>query len=64
MAKKNINNSRYEKVDKLPKNALTVSEYAKQRDTSTNYLYNLIRDNKNKDFKIVVFNTINFVIPA
>lgn len=66
--KKNISNSRYETVNELPANALTVAQYAANQNYSTNYVYNQVRDAEKKgkqiDFKIVVFNTINFVIPS
>lgn len=64
MAKKNLNNERYEQVKTLPKNALTVAQYAEKNNFSTNYVYNLVRQEKNKDFKIVVFNSFNFVVPS
>lgn len=60
--KKNIN--KYPVVTKLPNNAMTVSEYAKTKGFTTNYLYNQLRDKKNTDFKIVVFQSFNFVIPT
>lgn len=58
--KKNI--GKYEEVKKLSKNAMTVSDYAAKRGCNTSYIYKLIRLGKN-DFKIVTFQTINFIIP-
>lgn len=58
--KPNIN--KYETVDKLPKNAMTVKQYADENKISTSYIYKLLREKKN-DFKIVVFQTVNFIIP-
>lgn len=60
--KKNIN--KYKEVKRLPVNAVTVAEYASQQGFTTNYVYNLIRDNKHLDkFDIVVFQSFNFIIP-
>ena len=58
--KKNIN--KYENVSSLPPNAVTVKQYADSREVSTTYIYKLIREGK-ADFKMVVFQTINFIIP-
>lgn len=58
--KPNIN--KYEIVDKLPKNAVTVKQYADGKGISTSYIYKLLKDKK-ADFKMVVFQTINFIIP-
>lgn len=58
--KKNID--KYPVVNKLPVNALTVAEYAKQQGYTTNYIYNQLRAGKNK-FKVVIFQSFNFVIP-
>lgn len=51
----------YEQVDKLPKDAMTVSQYAAERDCTVSYIYHMIKRNK-ADFKIVVYNGINFVV--
>lgn len=59
--KKNAN--KYQTVDNLPKSALTVKEYADSNNISTSYVYKQIREKK-ADFKIVIFQTINFIIPA
>lgn len=58
--KPNIN--KYKSVTKLPKNALTVKQYAESRGITTSYIYKLLKEKK-ADFKIVVFATINFIIP-
>lgn len=58
--KPNIN--KYPSVDKLPAKAITVKEYADQNKISTSYIYKQIKEGKAK-FKIVVFKTINFIIP-
>lgn len=58
--KKNAN--KYASVTNLPKNALTVKEYADREGISTSYIYKMIREDKAK-FKIVVFQTINFILP-
>ena len=59
--KKNID--KYPNVDTLPDSAITVKEYADQRGFNTSYIYELIRNHKNKDFEIVVFRGYNFIIP-
>jgi hypothetical protein len=59
--KRNIN--KYTTVTKLPNNAMTVSQYAATKQYTTNYVYNQIRQGKNTDFKIVIFQSFNFVIP-
>jgi hypothetical protein len=53
----------YEEVQKLPHNALRVSEYAAWRNCNTSYIYELVRKGHG-GFKMVVFKGINFVIPA
>lgn len=58
--KKNFN--KYPIVNKLPETALTVKEYADKNEISTSYVYKMVREEKAK-FKIVVFQTINFIIP-
>lgn len=58
--KPNVN--KYEQVEKLPKNAMTVKQYADNKGISTSYIYKLLKDKK-ADFKMVVFQTINFIIP-
>ena len=63
----NKRQDKYEVVNKLPANAFTVSQYAKECGFSTNYIYNLIRANRDNgkeiDFNIVTFHSINFIIP-
>lgn len=58
--KPNIN--KYETVERLPKNAMTVKQYAASKEITTSYIYKLIKEKK-ADFKMVVFQSINFVIP-
>jgi len=58
--KRNID--KYENVTKLPNTALTVADYAAQRNCNTSYIYKLIRTGK-AAFKIVCFHGINFIIP-
>ena len=57
------NTDKYPVVATLPKNALTVAQYAKSKDYTTNYIYNQVREQKNIDFKIVIFQSFNFIIP-
>ena len=58
--KKNVN--KYDVVNKLPPNALTVKEYADKKGISTSYIYKLVREKK-AQFRIVTFQTINFILP-
>lgn len=60
--KQNI--TKYPNVKKLPPNALTVKNFAAnyKDGVSTSYIYKLVREGK-ADFKIVVFQTVNFIIP-
>lgn len=54
----------YNEVTDLPANAMTVAQYASQiKDCNTSYIYELVRNQKNNDFQIVIFKGINFVIP-
>jgi len=63
--KKNID--KYISVSKLPTNAMTVSDYAKSKGYTTNYIYNQLLKartaGKDAPFKIVVFQSFNFIIP-
>lgn len=59
--KKNL--AKYEPIDRLPKNAMTVKAYADEKQISTSYIYKMIREKK-ATFKIVTFQTINFIIPS
>ena len=53
----------YTKVNKLPATALTVSKFAKSKNWKDHSLvYHNIKRGK-ADYKIVVFQGINFVIP-
>ena len=58
--KKNV--SKYRIVEKLPANAKTVKQYADSKEVSTSYIYKLWAEKK-ADFEIIVFQTINFIIP-
>ena len=63
MAKRNIN--KYRELDELPKEALTVGEYAKQQNVETATIYKRW-ERKNKypvPFAIVLFKTMNYIIP-
>ena len=57
--KKNIN--KYETVQALPINALSVKEYAASIDCTVNSIYMKIL-RKKADFKIVTFQSFNFVV--
>lgn len=58
--KKNAN--KYTHVDKLPRNAQTVKNFADnyKDGVSTSYIYKLVKEGK-ADFDIIVFQTVNFV---
>lgn len=66
MAKNRTNE--YRELDVLPVNAITVHEYASQRNCNTSYIYKLWREHTTKgkaiNFEIVLIRNINFVIPA
>ena len=66
MAKNRIN--QYRELDKLPVEAITVNQYARQRDCNTSYIYKLWREYKEKGkpitFEIVKIRDINFIIPV
>lgn len=58
----------YRVVKVLPQDALTVAEYADRKGYTHNNIYNIWRRHvgpqKQKiDFEIVLFRTVNFVIP-
>lgn len=55
---------KYEEIYVLPKSALTVKRYAKQRGVSVEAIYKAVRLKQNKGYKIVSFQDINFVIPV
>ena len=57
--KKNIN--KYETVQVLPLDALSVKEYAASIDCTVNSVYMKILRGK-ADFKIVTFQSFNFVV--
>jgi hypothetical protein len=52
----------YKVVSKLPKNAIRVKDYAKQRGVSHSLIYHELA-RKVAAFEIVQFQEINFVIP-
>lgn len=56
------NTGKYDTVDTLPANAISVPQYAKNKGFTPQYVYNKIA-NKKADFKIVIFQGYNFVIP-
>ena len=58
--KKNL--GKYPEVKKLPPTAVTVKQYADGKGVSVPCIYKKIRENR-ADFKIVVFQDINFIIP-
>lgn len=65
LSKNNITMPRlhkYREVKKLPDNALTVSQYAKERGCTTPYIYELVKKGK-AEFELVTFKGINFIIP-
>lgn len=52
---------KYPEVDRLPVNALTVAEYCKANNISTSVFY--MRLNRGTaNYKVVVFQNINFVV--
>ena len=57
----------YRSVSELPGTALSVANYAKQRECNTSNIYKEYRTAKEKEkvlpYEIVVFNDINFIIP-
>jgi len=57
------NVDKYPNVDKLPVNALTVDSYCKQMNYTTANLYKKVKNKKNIEFEVVVFQGINFIIP-
>ncbi len=65
------NKGKYPQVDKLPKRAKTVREFAEQWDNGGDKergctianVYNTLKRGKNYSFDIVTFREMNFVIP-
>lgn len=59
----------YPVIDKLPGNAKSIALYAQERGCTIPYIYELYWGNERKnkpakaDFKIVMFQNLNFVIP-
>ncbi len=56
------NENKYPTVIRLPINAILVSEYAKAQGITVSSIYMRVR-RKTNDFKIVNFQTMNFIIP-
>jgi len=56
------NKGKYDEVPVLPPNAMSVRNYANLKGVDTSYIYKLVREKKN-DFKIVIFQTVNYIIP-
>ena len=52
----------FDEINKLPVNALTVTQYAKSINKHKSIVYHLINRGK-ADYSIKVFQGINFVIP-
>ncbi len=53
----------YPEVNKLPLSALSVREYAAKEGIKKETVYNWLRRGKTVNFKIVIFQGFNFVIP-
>jgi len=64
MAKRN--EGKYEVVDKLPKKAIFVKDYAEQLGIGQPAIYNryfrALKKGQNPDFKIVIYLERNFII--
>lgn len=63
MAKRRKN--KYRVLDHLPPGAVSVSEYATERDCNTSYIYKLWKEGRSGkaiDFEIVICNGYNFVL--
>lgn len=56
------NEGKYPIVEKLPKNAILVKEYAKQLNVGESAIYNRYTRGK-ADFKIIIYFERNFIIP-
>lgn len=56
------NLGKYKEVNTLPDNALTISEYAHQRNISVGHVYTHYGRGK-ANYDIVIFKTHNYVIP-
>lgn len=61
------NEGKYKVVDKLPKNAVLVKEYADSENVKEPAIYNryarAIREGKALPFKIVIYVERNFIVP-
>ncbi len=56
------NEGKYEVVEKLPKGAMLVKEYAASKNITEPAVYNQVQRGT-KDFKIVIYFERNFVVP-
>ena len=56
------NTNKYENVDILPLDAISVKQYALNINCTVSNIYMRIKRN-NADFKIITFQSYNFVIP-
>lgn len=56
--------NKYRILIDLPDYAMKISDYAESKGwKQTSYIYELWRNNKAKDFEIVSFKGINFILP-
>ena len=56
------NNGKYKEVKQLPTGAMTITEYADNNNMSQSNVYKKI-ERKTANYQIVIFKTMNFVIP-
>ena len=56
------NEGKYEVVEKLPKNAMLVKDYAKSQNIGESAVYNQYARNT-ATFKIVIYFERNFIVP-
>lgn len=57
------NTGKYDTVTTLPAGAISVKDYAEQKGITTAWIYRQVSHGKNKDFKIVIYQSFNFVVP-
>lgn len=55
------NKGKYREVDRLPKEAMTITEFAAHRNISLSYVYHRFTRGR-ADYEIVTFKTMNFVL--
>jgi len=60
--KQSYRTNQYPVVDSLPPGAMTVSEYCNMKDISTSVFYMRLKRGT-ANYKVVVFQNINFVLP-